>query len=198
MGGFAAWLGKSALMMSPVGGILKAIPAKAWLYIAIAIAVVVAGVVAHSKHQAAISRVKAEAYAQGVADTKAAQKAANKTFVAKSETINSNIRKKANEEASRSARGFDDVRLHGPGKAVCPGSAIAPSSASRHVEAPAAAGAPVGQVPDSGRPDLIAVPFDDFLTVIERGDQAIIEDRAWRDSDTQQRALTEQSQPKGE
>lgn len=193
IGGFLA---KSALMQSPLGGLLRLVPRKAWLCLAIAAVVGFVAWRALDAHGDAIQRVKDEAYASGradqLADQVAAQRIANKAAAA----INTDIRKKSDEEIRRIDRDADALLVRGPGKAACPRPAAASGPAGGHGPANRPADAPVDQVPDPERVDLIAVPFADAISFAEQHDKLRSEALSWRESDRRQAELADQSKPK--
>lgn len=196
MGWLVGFVAKSALMSSPIGAALKLVPGKVWLWLAILVAVAAAFFL----HQhIAGTRLQARydaGYAQGQLDAAKAQRAAQATANAAANAINSTIRKNADEEAIHIARDADDVRLRGPGKAVCPRPAASSGPASGHDARSRTGDAAVAAMPDPERSDLIAVPFADLIDFAERADRNRSEVNAWRESDRQQGELAKKSQPK--
>jgi hypothetical protein len=166
-----------------------------WLVIA-AIAVVVGAYFLH-QHFAhkALKTAHDAGYAEGVRDNEAAHVAAQGMANARAEQINSKIRSKSDEEARTVTHTADDLRLRGPGKAVCPGLATAPGAASGHVAAGGPGDAAVGQVLDPERPTLIALPFAPTIAFAEQCDLNRSEALSWRESDKQQRAGSEKLEP---
>jgi hypothetical protein len=71
-----------------------------------------------------------------------------------------------------------DLRVRGPGRASCP--AVIGSSSSGSEPAVASPGDPVGSVHPAGGTDLAAVPWDDFVTLVEQHDRLLIEAVTWR------------------
>lgn len=165
-------------------GFFKKIPA--WVYILIAVAIA-AGVLAHL-HSNAVKSFGDQRFQDGVNAEKAAVASAQARANARATKINTSLRTTNDEENRTIARSADDVRLRGPGKAVCPGLAAAPRAASGHVAAGGAANAPVDQLPDPERPALITLPFADTIAFAEQHDRCRAESLTWRESDRQQSA----------
>jgi sensor c-di-GMP phosphodiesterase-like protein len=128
------WLAKSALMQSPVGALLKAVPAWAWKALAI-IALLVA---AFLWHQHAAHKALNAAYAHGKADEAERVKKQALELKAKIDALTGKIatqERAKNEEANRRiAADAGDLRMQGPGRAIC---SRAKASAPRYGSAPA-------------------------------------------------------------
>jgi hypothetical protein len=173
-----AWIAKSALMQSPVGAFIKAVPAWAWKAAGIIAALVGAFLV----HQHYAHKAIANAYAQGKADeAKHVEQQALK-IKAKVDALTGKIaaqeRMKNDEQNRRIAAAADDLRLRGPGKATCAGSASLPSAAGGHV-APSGDGNAAGpQVPSD---DRAAVPWGWLVNRAEEHDVDRAEVLSWRE-----------------
>jgi hypothetical protein len=74
----------------------------------------------------------------------------------------------------------DDVRVRGPGKAVCPGSVNPAPAASGPVAASRPADAPMAKVPYPEWATLAAVPFNDTTAFAEQCDANRAEVISWR------------------
>lgn len=177
----ALWLGKSALMTSPVGSFLKAIPAKVWLYIAIA-AALVGAFLWHQHHaRAALQAKYAAGYAQALADVRA-QAAKNKTKIdARTTAIAADERKKNDAENIRISRTADALRLRGPGKAECRLRAEPSAASGGHVEAADGGGnAAVHRLPAEDGSGLIGLPVSSAIGFAAQNDALIAEVKGWR------------------
>lgn len=112
--------------------------------------------------------------------------ASNEAAVAKAKQIDkvnvqlsAIIKEQADEESRRTAGDAQSLRVSGPGRAVCPAASAAASGHEQAAPVPDAAGPALP--PADGQDLLAAVPWG-WLT--DRGgehDQAIIENKAWRD-----------------
>jgi hypothetical protein len=183
-----AFFAKSALMQSPIGGFVKAIPSKAWLALAI-VAALFAAYLVHQRHaHKALKAAHDAGYAEGVSDTRSAYAAAQKAANGAAERINSKVRRKSDEEARHINRAADDVQLHGPGRAVCPGLAAPPRATGGHSAVGRPADAAVDQVSDGGGTGVIALPFADTLAFARQCDLNRNEALKWREADDLQRA----------
>jgi hypothetical protein len=157
------------LLFGRVAGVVKRIPPKAWLYIAIAVAVV-AGFLWH-QHAAhsALKKADAAGYVRAMGDV---EKRALK-LKAKMDAVTakiSNQERKRNEEAHRRIdRSADALLVRGPGKAVC--SVRSQPSASPN-PAPGAGQVAGGldQMPNGGGSDLIALPFTGTVKFARQAD----------------------------
>jgi hypothetical protein len=148
-----------------LGAKLLGFAKKYWLYIAIAIAVAAAfagGLHWYHGQIAAAEKRGEEREAQHV--LAAVQKI--QTNAAK---VTAKIRSKNDEKMRAISRDADDLRLRGPGKAVCP--YAAPAAPVRRDGAGVAGNAPVGPVSDPERPELIALPFSVLLDFAEDHDR---------------------------
>jgi hypothetical protein len=170
--------------LAPVGRFLKRaltyrLPAPpVWL----AVAVLAAGALWHG------NRVDA-AFEAGVDQERAAWEDKATKWVKRITAINLNIRSKTDEKSRTIAVVADDLRVRGPGKAVC--TSVPTPAASGHVAAAGPADAAVDQVSDRERVDLIALPFADAIAFAEQHDLILAEAEAWRESHAaQQKELT--------
>lgn len=153
------WLAKSVLMQSPVGGVLKRISPKVWLYIAIALAV--AGAVVWHQHAAhkALRTADATGYARALKDVAERQKKIDAAAVKLKQKVDARTAKIAQQErthydqdVARNHALADALRLRynapaGPPRrsgAALP-SAARPASAAGGSQPPADAG--MAQVP---------------------------------------------------
>jgi hypothetical protein len=140
----------------------------------------------HIAHKALQARYDA-GFADGHARAQAEQKVAQATAAARSERINSQVRKQSDEKDRHIVADADDLRLRGPGKAVCSGVAAAPGGAGGRVAASRPADASVDQVPDPERPPLIALPFAGTIAFAEQCDRNRNEALSWREADRRQK-----------
>lgn len=108
---------------------------------------------------------------------------------ARAQAINTKLRKANDEENRHIVADADDLRLRGPGRARV---AAPPSAPSGHVAPGGVADAPVDQVPDGERVDLIAMPFASAVAFAEQCDANRAEVLKWRESDALQ---SQQAQP---
>lgn len=129
-----------------------------WLWIALAIVFVMLAVaIWHGRKVKAFGEERFKAgYAEAVQDGKQAA-AKLETEAARATTT---IRRNTDEEVGRIARRSDDLRLRGPGRAVCP----APAAAASGPKPPGgAADAGVDRLPGAERPELAAVPYQELV-----------------------------------
>jgi hypothetical protein len=161
--------------LRPVGRLLKRVltyrlPAPpVWLVVAL----LAAGAIWHG------NKVDAAFYA-GELQERTAWEAKAAKWVNRITAINSAIRSKTDEKSRAIAGIADDLRVRGPGKAIC---TSIPSAPARRHDAPAGtADAAVGEVPDRERFDLIALPFADAIAFAEQHDINLAEAAAWRES----------------
>lgn len=171
-----AWLAKSALMQSPVGGLLKAVPR--WVWIAIAVAILIFGAVRW--HNGRIEDLKTTSFNAGYAKAVSDGKKGIGKIEQKSIAIATEIRSKTNEKIRDSARHADNLRLRGPAAAACINPRL-PAAARGHVAAGGGSGPALAGLPDEAGPPLIAVPFDQAVDRAEVDDANRIEVVAWRE-----------------
>jgi hypothetical protein len=152
-----------------------------WLWIVMAAGLLAAG--AYRAHEAAKDALYAKGYRQGVMDNEASHIAANAAEVARENGINTKIRKRNDEENRRIAADADALRLRGPGKAACSSPGIPHGRAGGQLEGRGEAPAPVAEVPDPQRIDLIALPFASTVTAFQQCDANRAEVLSRRESD---------------
>lgn len=186
LAGFAA---RSVLMQSPVGAIVRAVPRKLWIALAIA-AVLLAAFLwhqhrAHAAIAAAEMRGEQRAYARIETEARALERKANDL----GRKISNRIRSKTDEDNRRIAGTADTLRVRGPGQATCPGGARVPAGAGRPQS-------PGGQ-PDAAGPQMpadelaavqAAVPWPWLVDRAEQCDLNLTEVTAWRSWYVQQSA----------
>lgn len=165
---------------------IAAIPPKAKLWILAAIAAIALFFVhQHFAHRAlkaadqgGYDRARAE-------DAKALVELRNRAATAErnARTISQEIRSRTDEDARISHAAADDLRLRGAGAASCGRirDPAVPAAAGGHQPVGGTADAPLGQVPDAGGPELIALPFNDTVAFADDHDQLLIEVKGWRD-----------------
>lgn len=149
----------------------------------IALAAALAFAFAYRSHEAAKKRVYDEGYAAGVLANEAGHIKAQTAADERARAINADQRKQNDEDNRRIADAADDVRLRGPGRAVCPGAAPAPRPASGHVAPGGTGDAAVAEVPAAERVDLIALPFPDTVAFAQQCDANRAEVLRWREAD---------------
>lgn len=187
-----AWLAKTALMQSPLGGFLKSIPRWLWITLAIGLAFI-AALIWHG------GKVKAFGQAQFAAGEAAADERHTKRAKAWAKQINGiagKVRSK-NYETNRAIAGdADALRLHGPGKATCLDTYGAIGAASGHVPPGRPGDAPVAPLPDRERPALIALPFASAIAFAEQCDLNRAEALSWREDKRLQMEAWDKAHPK--
>lgn len=171
------------LKLSPVGRILKSIPTRVWIGIAILLAI---GAMIWW-HKDKVSDARKEGYAAGVKyeGDRLAKKAAE--IKARADKLTGAITAKLKEQNDAQNRAIigraDDLRLSGPGKAACRGNPGIPASPGR----PVASGGQ-GDVarPEMPSTDLAAVPWGWLVGSAERCDLNRAEVLSWREWHRQQ------------
>jgi hypothetical protein len=177
MGWLVGFIAKSALMQSPVGAFLKAVPAWAWKLLAV-LALLAAG---YLWHQHAAHKATAAAYAQGQADE--AARIAKKALALKAKVdaltgkIAANIKERNDEENRRIAASADALRLRGPGKAICAAGTGLSSASGGSVAAGGTGDAAGPYMPPE---DRAAVPWGWLTDRAEEHDLERAEVVAWR------------------
>jgi hypothetical protein len=173
-----AWAAKSALMQSPLGGFLKAVPRWVW----IVVAVVAIALVAVRWHAGKVADLKTAAHEAGRVEALAAVAARVKRIEAAAleldRAISHKMRSKNREENRRIAVAADDLRLRGPGLARCERPPAVPERADGRVEAGRTGSTAAGPVPDD---DWLAVPFKWGVDQLETCDLNRAEVIAWRE-----------------
>jgi len=169
-----------ALKAAPVTGFFKSVPRWAWIALAVA-ALIGAGLFFHAR---AVSSAidAAEKRGEKRADARHAKKA--REWEARINGISANLRSRNSETNRRIAGDADALRVRGPGKAACLNPAT--PAASGHLPPGRAADAPVAEVPDGERVDLIALPFADAIAFAEQHDLCRAEVLTWREQSGQQ------------
>lgn len=167
------WLGRSALMTSPLGGPLKALLGGLGRLLGIKVSLrvwmlVAALAFAWHWHHGKVKVADAAGYARAMGEVEAKAIALKTKIDTLAGKITDAERNRNNEERRRIDGRADSLLLRGPGKAVCPGGARATGSADR---APPAGQVDVGvaQLPDVGGVELIAVPY---IGAVKFGQQA--------------------------
>ena len=89
------------------------------------------------------------------------------------------LRSKNDETNRRISVDADALRVSGAGKAACLNTA-SPRPSGRITPA-RPADAPMDQVPDGGRAELIALPYADTLDFAEQHDKCLAEAATWRE-----------------
>lgn len=169
------------------GGVAKVVPPKVWLVIGL-IAALLIGWWVHGNKVDAYGKERyglgyAAGYAEALKDAAKLQRQAEQI----SADISSKLKGQNDETLRAIARLGDDLRLRGPGKAIC----AYPSAAGTGPGGPQQAGgsgdAAVDQVPDRERVDLIGLPFADAIAFAEQHDANRTEVLTWRKNDALQR-----------
>lgn len=183
IGGFLA---KSALMSSPIGGFLKAIPRQVW--IALAIAATVLAVVLWYNHQihAAYDRGHKEGVAAENARLAKRAEALTAQIRKKGEDLAAHIRSKNREANDRSNALAAGLVRDGPGRAAyrCPANSAAASGYQPRLGNGdvAASGVPTGdrlpvEVPDP----LAVVPWGWLVSKSQSCDLNLHDNQAWNE-----------------
>lgn len=175
MTAIALWLGRSALMQSPIGGILKMIPRWLWILLAVAAAVLFA---VHW-HSGKIEDLRSTSFQAGYAKAVADGKQRVHVVEHQSETVSSEERKTAHEEIERNGRAADALRVRGPGAAACVNPGL-PVGAGGSGAIGGRADDPLAGVPGGERQRLIALPFAETVDRAEIADANRTEVLAWR------------------
>lgn len=175
----AAFFARSALMSSPVGGLLKAVPRWAWIALAGALALLGA----YLWHQHAAHKALDAAYARGRDDYAAKVEAHARSIEAKAADlaarINQPIRDKLNENLGRIHADADAVRLRGPGAAECRDPRFS-AAAGGPQQAGGPADAALPKVPYPEWSALIAMPLSTGVGFAEQHDAFREEVISWR------------------
>lgn len=155
----AAWLARSALMQSPIGGFLKMIPRWVWLVVAGVLIALGVYLWFNAKLDAAYDRGHKDGETKAYARvTKKAQEIETKANALNRGIVNV-IRSKNDEANGRSNAVADSLLVRGPGKATCPGGAGVSGLPGEHQPPAGPADAAVGRVPYPEWQQLIAMPF---------------------------------------
>lgn len=175
----AGWLAKSALMKSPIGGFFKRIPARVWVGLLIFAVVVFILWRGLAWHHGKIEHLRAESFAAG-------RQSAVKDMVALRDQLNranadavARMRSENDAKLRAVGRDADALRLRGPGRAAC-SAVFSPASGGRD-QAGGETSAPVSDLPDARRAELIAVRFDAATDLGESHDSLRVEVLGWRE-----------------
>lgn len=173
------WLAKSALMKSPIGGFLSRIPARVWKMLAIALVVALLIFVGLRWHGHKVEQLRKESFAAG-------RQSAVKDMVALRDQLNrahaqdvARMRSENDAKLRDVGRDADALRLRGPGRAAC--SAVLSGGSGGRDQAGGEARAPVSELPDAGRAELIALRFDAATDLGESHDSLRVEVLGWRE-----------------
>jgi hypothetical protein len=131
-------------------------------------------------HTRAVSKYGDERYQAGKADAYAAVEHKAHELELKANALAAQLRERNDAENRTIAADGADLRLRGPGKAVCTGSDNAAPAASGHDTASRPADAPMVKVPYPAWATLAAVPWDDTTAFAEQCDANAAEVKAWR------------------
>lgn len=161
----------------PILGVLRGIPRWVWLLLAVALAFRFAV----NWHAGKIEALEKAAYGRGVTDTVAAAAQLQAERARLDAAIAAELRNRHDEENRRIAAAADRLRLRGPGKAACPDPSGLPAGTGRHGAAGRSADAAVDRVPDTARPELIAMPFAGTVAFGGQHDGFRTEALSWRE-----------------
>ena len=195
----AGFLARSALMQSPVGAFLKAIPKQVWIALAIAFAVGAAVAVHQHVAHMAIADAKTEQtradsadFDRQIAQAHADALAWRNRAIEESQQITKLEKDKADAETRAHAAAADALLVRGPGAAAShcgPGYPAAVSGgAGGHDQAAPAGAAARPQVPPG---DWATVPWSWLVGVVREHDDLRSEDLTWRDDHARQAATWE-------
>jgi hypothetical protein len=131
-------------------------------------------------HTRAVSNYGNERYNAGKSDAYAAVEHKAHELEIKANALAAQLRERNDADNRAITADASALRVHGPGKAVCPGSTAATPATSGHVEASRPADATVVKVPYPEWATLAAVPFNDTTAFAEQCDANRTEVIAWR------------------
>ena len=171
----AGWAARSALMSSPLGGFLKAVPRWVWIVLAVLALLLVAVL----WHGAKVEHLRTISFNAGYAKRVGEEQSAAARRAGRDAAITAPIRSKTDETIRNNARRADTLRVRGPGAAACLDPA-APAPGGRQPGS-GQADAAVDRVPGEERPALIALPFAPTIDAAERCDANLAELLAWRE-----------------
>lgn len=179
----ASFVAKSALMQSPIGGLLKAIPRQVW----VALAILAAIAAAYLFHQHVAHKAIADAKAEQKATDDAATKAWAAGLKAKADAIATGAAKLAREKNDEAHRRIDAdagaLLVRGAGRATCTGVAGSSPAADQRPVGHDEADAPLPRLPDQAGVELIAVPFPGAVAFAAQNDRCIADLRAYEQRD---------------
>jgi hypothetical protein len=118
----------------------------------------------------AITKYGNERYKAGQADAYTATEHKSHELEIKANARAAQLRERNDAENRTIAADGADLRVRGPGKAICTGGVGPAPAASGHVEASRPADAPVAEMPDTERPPVIALPFAGTIAFAEQCD----------------------------
>lgn len=178
MFGLGAWLARSALMQSPIGGFLKAVPRQVWIALAIALALFIA----FKWHGHRVNNALATAEKRGEQRAYARVEAKALKIAAGAADISAKARSLNSEKNRRIAVDADALRVRGPGRAACLNPAA--TAAGRYVAPAGRSDAPRPQMPAGDQPALpdalAAVPWPWLVNRAEQCDLNRAEAETWR------------------
>ena len=159
-----------------IPGALKLVPREVWYALALAITIGLARGWYNGKIKAAELRGEERAYAAVEKKAKAIEARA-KELTGK---ITTELKDKHDAEVDRISRDANDLRLSGPGKAIC--YSAQPAGASRRQQPSAGTGnAALPTLPYPRGSELLAMPFDDAVAFAEQHDLNLAEVKTWRE-----------------
>lgn len=162
------------------GRAVKAIPPRAWLWIALAAALFVGFLI----HQHKVKALAEERYATGFKTGYAAAREDTRQAQAEREKIGDIIARKIKEQNDETVLAInrlgDSLRVRGPGKASAHCAPVSPG-ASGYKPASGSGDVAVDRLSDQERIDLIALPFGELIDKAEQCDMNLAEVNAWRE-----------------
>lgn len=177
----AAWAGKSVLMSSPLGGLLKRIPKRVWLWLVVAAVVAFVVWKALDWHGDRKHAFGEERYAAGYGAAHAEITALQKQLNARNAELAAMMRSKNDAKLRDVARDADALRLRGAGKAACSGASFLPAAAGGRDEAGGTGDAALASVPAGERLDLFGLPVAPTIDFAEQHDAFRVEALGWRE-----------------
>lgn len=172
----AAWLGKSMLMQSPLGGFLKAVPRWLWILLALAAAIFFA----LRWHAGKVEDLRSSSFKAGYDKAVADGRTRVRIVERRSESISSEERNKAHEEIQHNAVRADALRVRGPGAAACVDPGLPVGAGGSGTTGGRADDALAG-MSGGERERLIALPFGETVDLAEQADANRTEVLAWRE-----------------
>jgi hypothetical protein len=179
-GGIAALIAKFGLkvVLGTARSSVAKVPPKAWLYIAIA-AALVGGFVWHQVHaHKALKKADAAGYVRAMRDVEQRALKLKSKVDAMTAKI-ANHERILNDQAHRRVdRNADALLLRGPGKALC-SIRSEPSAAAGSAPASGQVDGGLGKLPDARGTDLIALPFTGTVKFARQGDHCEADLTSW-------------------